>query len=54
MKAIKEIGEHTKYIINGITMESGRSQEELAKSYYEETMLMAAILESFVYSPEQE
>lgn len=31
-------------------MESGRGQEELAKSYYEETILMAAILESFVYS----
>jgi len=53
-ETIKEFGKRSEYILNGITMESGRSQEELAKSYYEETMLMAAILESFVYSPEQE
>jgi hypothetical protein len=54
MNAIKEMGEQSKYILNGITPESGRSQEDLAKSYYEETMLMAAVLESFVYCPEQE
>lgn len=54
MNAIREIGERSKYVLNGVTPESGRSQEELAKSYYEETMLMAAVLESFVYSPEQE
>ena len=54
MNAIKEMGEQSKFIMNGITPKSGRSQEELAKSYYEETMLMAAVLESFVYSPEQE
>lgn len=52
--AINEIGKRSEYIVNGITMESGRSQDALAKSYYEETMLMAAILESFVYSPKQE
>ena len=54
MNSIKEMGEQSKYILNGITPQSGRSQEELAKSYYEETMLMAAVLESFAYSPEQE
>ena len=54
MNAIREIGERSKYVLNGITPKSGRSQEDLAKSYYEETMLMAAVLESFVYSPEQE
>ena len=54
MNALKELGKSSKFILNGITMESGRSQEDLAKSYYEETMLMAAILESFVYNPEQE
>lgn len=54
MNAIREIGEQSKYLLNGITPKSGRNQEELAKSYYEETMLMAAVLESFVYSPEQE
>lgn len=54
MNAIIELRNSSKFILNGITMESGRSQKELAKSYYEETMLMAAILESFVYSPEQE
>ena len=54
MNAIREIGERSKYVLNGITPKSGRSQEELAKSYDEETMLMAAVLESFVYSPEQE
>lgn len=54
MNAIKELGEQSKYLMNGVTPRSGRSQEKLAKSYYEETMLMAAILESFVYSPKQE
>ena len=54
MNAIREKGEQSKYLLNGITPKSGRNQEELAKSYYEETMLMAAVLESFVYSPEQE
>ena len=54
MNAIKEFKEQSKYILNGITPKSGRSQDELAKSYYEETMLMAAVLESFVYSPEQQ
>lgn len=54
INAIKEIGEQSMYITNGITPKSGRSQEKLAKNYYEETMLMSAILESFVYSPEQE
>ena len=54
MNAIREIGERSKYVLNGVTPKSGRSQEELAKSYYEETMLMAAVLESFVYSLEQE
>lgn len=54
MNAFREIGERSKYVLNGVTPKSGRSQEELAKSYYEETMLMAAVLESFVYSPEQE
>ena len=54
MNAIKEFKEQSKYILNGITPKSGRSQDELAKSYYEETILMAAVLESFVYSPEQQ
>jgi len=54
MNAIREIGEQSKYLSNGITPKGGRNQEELAKSYYEETMLMAAVLESFVYSLEQE
>lgn len=54
MNAIREIGDQSKYVLNGVTSNSGRSQEELAKSYYEETMLMAAVLESFVYSPKQE
>lgn len=54
MDAIKELGEQSKHILNGVNHRSGRSQEKLAKSYYEETMLMAAILESFMYSPEQE
>lgn len=54
MNAIREIGDQSNYVLNGVTSNSGRSQEELSKSYYEETMLMAAVLESFVYSPKQE
>lgn len=54
MNKLKEFGEQSKYILNGVNMESGRNQEEIAKDYYEETMLLAAILESFAYAPEQE
>ena len=54
MNKLKEFGEQSKYILNGVNMESGRNQEEIAKGYYEETMLLAAILESFAYAPEQE
>lgn len=54
LNSIREFKEQSKYILNGITPKSGRSQDELAKSYYEETMLMAAVLESFVYNPVQE
>ncbi len=54
LKAISKFKEQSKYILNGITPNSGRSQDELAKSYYEETMLMAAVLESFIYNPVQE
>lgn len=53
-KAIKEFGKRSEYMLNGITLESGRSKEELSRSYYQETMLMVAILESFVCNPEQE
>lgn len=54
LNSIREFKEQSKYILNRITPKSGRSQDELAKSYYEETMLMAAVLESFVYNPVQE
>lgn len=54
LKTIKEFGEQINYTFSGVTMDSGRSQEEIAKSYYEETMLLSAILESFVYRQEQE
>lgn len=54
LKTIKELGDQFKYTFNGVSEDSGRSQEEIAKSYYEETMLLSAILESFVYRPEQE
>ena len=54
LKAISKFKEQSKYILNGITPNCGRSQDELAKSYYEETMLMAAVLESFIYNPVQE
>lgn len=54
LKTIKEFGEQINYTFPGVTKDSGRSQEEIAKSYYEETMLLSAILESFVYRPEQE
>ena len=43
IKTLKEFGERSQFILNGITMESGRSPEEIAKRYYEETMLLAAI-----------
>ena len=54
MRAIKELGKRMEPALYGVTLESGRSREEITQGYYVETMLMAAILESFVMSPEQE
>ena len=53
-RILKEMGKKMEPLLNGVTSESGRSKEEIAYSYYEETMLMAAILESFSINPEQE
>lgn len=53
-RAIKELGKRMGPALYGVTLESGRSREEIAQGYYVETMLMAAILESFVMAPEQE
>lgn len=51
---VEEMGKQIEPLINGVTMESGRTKEEIAYSYYVETMLMSAILESFVTSSVQE
>lgn len=51
---IKEIGRTAEPLMYGVTLESGRSKEEIAHNYYVETMLMAAILESFLNGAEQE
>lgn len=51
---MEEMGKQIEPLINGVTMESGRTKEEIAYSYYVETMLMSAILESFVTSSVQE
>lgn len=53
-QVIKEMGKRFEPLLNGVTMDSGRSKEEIAYSYYVETMLMAAILESFTIKSEQE
>ena len=53
-RILKEMGKKMEPLLNGVTSDSGRSKEEIAYSYYEETMLMAAILESFSITPEQE
>ena len=53
-QVIKEIGKRFEPLLNGVTMNSGRSKEEIAYSYYVETILMAAILESFTIKSEQE
>lgn len=53
-QVIKEMGKKFDPLLNGVTIESGRSKEEIAYSYYVETMLMAAILESFIMKSEQE
>lgn len=50
MKIMKELGKTISPIMNGVTAESGRSKEEIAYAYYVDTMLMAAILESFTLS----
>lgn len=53
-QVVKEMGKRFEPLLNGVTMDSGRSKEEIAYSYYVETMLMAAILESFTIKSEQE
>ena len=54
MSIVRDRLQRMKYTSYGITMESGRSQEEIASDYYVETMLMSAILEAFVTAPELE
>ena len=51
---IKEVGRRAKPLMYGVTLESGRTKEEIAHCYYVETMLMTAILESFLTGVEQE
>ena len=51
---IKEMGRRAKPLMYGVTLESGRTKEEIAHCYYVETMLMTAILESFLTGVEQE
>lgn len=53
-RILKEMGKQMAPLLNGVTSESGRTKEEISHSYYEEMMLMAAILESFLKKPEQE
>ena len=53
-QVIKDMGKRFEPLLNGVTMDSGRSKEEIAYSYYVETMLIAAILESFITKSEQE
>lgn len=51
---IKEMGRRAMPLMYGVTLESGRTKEEIAHCYYVETMLMTAILESFLTGVEQE
>lgn len=53
-RLVKEMGKAMEPLIIGVTKESGRSKEEIAYGYYVDTMLMAAILESFTLVPAQE
>lgn len=50
MKMMNELGKTISPIMNGVSAESGRSKEKIAYAYYVDTMLMAAILESFTLS----
>lgn len=50
LKMMNELGKTISPIMNGVSAESGRSKEEIAYAYYVDTMLMAAILESFTLS----
>lgn len=54
IRLVKEIGKCAEPSLYGVTLDSGRSKEEIAQGYYVETMMMAAILESFIMAPEQE
>jgi len=54
LQHFKEVCKKASPLIHGVTLESGRSKEEIAHSYYVEVMLMAAILESFITVNEQE
>lgn len=54
IRLLEKMGKQIEPLINGVTLESGRTKEEIAYSYYEESMLMAAILEAFVTALELE
>lgn len=54
IEAFHRLGEQMKYTLNGVSEDSGRTQEEISRSYYIETMLMSATLEAFVTCGEKE
>lgn len=54
LQHFKEVCKKASPLIHGVTLESGRSKEEIAHCYYVEVMLMVAILESFITVNEQE
>ena len=53
-RIMKELGKKMEPTLNGVTLDSGRSQDEIAHGFYVEALLMAAVLESFINAPERE
>lgn len=53
-RIMKELGKKMEPTLNRVTLDSGRSQDEIAHGFYVEALLMAAVLESFINAPERE
>lgn len=54
IRLMDQLKKQIDYTTYGVTENSGRTKDEIAKEYYMETMLLAAILEAFVSKQELE
>lgn len=53
-KKIKEMAKNLAVLTDGVSLDSGRRPDDIARGYYQENMILSSILEAFVYKPQQE